>query len=583
MRTVKSIAPLVLAACAGGCNQSYLPQMNAGEYAKVRHELVTTITTEKGDRNFALDRMRLTIAALGDGYPQAAEKPAKELYEILTTAGVNKDRTVLSAVTVENVRIWKGEPFEQAMGYCYTAIQRASSGQWDNARVAAKESLFMLKNFAESEEKKDSLTTLEIAKKAQEADIAAAKARNAGAPNDQAANAETTGAETDSYFDKGYQPIETDFVLGYMLAGITSLANPSGSAEASDNFAKALKYNPGLESVVKTISSKQFNTIFVVDAGNGPVKVRYGMDGVFTKFDPRTPSDMSGLTAELSTGASTVAAPAVDLNGLAVKHFWNNMEDVRVAKSYIGTALLAAGAVTAGTANRNDNGQAIAGFIMMFVGLFMKASAAADIRHCEFLPQRVYVVPVTIAATDTRITFSIPSQPQWTLSLPAIDPPPAGQPFQLRYVRLANPTIAEGSPSTSPAWALPTAQIVYANDEYAGEVPGDTLPYILGGTCVKRPTAQVLKHYQSAGNLLDMSLTDLESMYAEEGIFWDSVEPRALAELHVLDGGKSLLPPQAGTVGYPRLFCSPHGGYTPQGATVKRLQAEYKAKVAAVK
>lgn len=562
-----------------GCNKGHLSAMNRGEYAEVRTELHKTLCKERSDRNYVLDRMRLTIAALGDGYARQAEQPAKEMYELLSTAGVNQDRTVASAVLVENIRIWKGEPFEQATGYTYVAIQRGSVGDWDNARVAAKESLFMLKNFAENEEEAENLTTEQVARRAAKTDVKRQKTSSSNGTSDKSdetADKTNVPATEPDFFDSGYQPIETDFALGYMLAGIASLADPTGSAEAVDNFGKALRYAPALQPAVDQLRSRRFNTVLVIDAGNGPEKVRYGMDGAFAKFAPRDMSAATGLTVQVGRNSTLACVPVVDLNTLSTKHFWNNMEDVRVAKSSIGTAMLIGGA-TMGALSTNRDAQ-IAGLAIALAGLLVKASAGADTRHCEFLPQAVYIVPLTIDTPDSVVTISVPGDRPWSVVLPAIDPPKPGTPFQMRYVRLPHLGTKPGMAAAAElSWLGETAQIRYANDEFAGNVPGDDLPFILGGMCVRLPTLEALQSYQRRGQLKELSLADLQNLYVEEGIITDSSDPRVIGDRHVLEGGKSLVPPQAGTVGYTRLFCSEHPPYRPIGAATRELADRVRA------
>ena len=62
-----------------------------------------------------------------------------------------------------------------------------------------------------------------------------------------------------------------------------------------------------------------------------------------------------------------------------------------------------------------------------------------------------------------------------------------------------------------------------------------------------------------------MTLEDLRSMYFEEGWWWDpAMKPKGRDALHVLEGGRSLLSPQPGTVGYARLFVNEHRSYQPR-------------------
>ncbi|QOI99769.1 MAG: hypothetical protein HRU70_04440 [Phycisphaeraceae bacterium] len=533
----------------GGCASNPAPaEMLRGEFGSARATLAPRLRDDPADRDYALDRLRLVIAALADGLPAPASGPVDELYDLLTRGGVNADRTIAAYVLTDSVQIWKGEPFEQAMAYAYASIQRASLGDWDNAAVAAKESLFLLKNFASTERAYGSgLSTEEVARRAQAAD-----------------------REGDAYFN-GYQPIETNFTLGYMLAGIACLANPTREAEARDNFTRAIQFNPALRPVVDRLVARDFNTVFVVDAGWGPRKVAYGPGDALARFVPRTASEGTGLTLAVN-GATGDATPwAVDVNGLAMDHLWNNMEDVRSAKNALGDALLVGAGVVALSASGKD--REAAGWValgMALGGVLLKTTARADTRYCEFLPQRVYILPATITEPDSVVTLTTP-RPAWNFESPAVDPPPAGRPFQLIYVRVPEP--GPGEPPR--AWGLPgQGRVIVANDGYAGRVPGDDLPYILGGRCVRAPSPETLRRYQEGGNLAGLSLVELENLYREEGLFWDANDPRALAERHVLEGGKSLVTPMPGSAGYVRLFARAHRPYSPASRAVREAVRE---------
>jgi hypothetical protein len=116
----------ILAACAlvtgCGADKKVLTYVCQGEYGQARAHVAGNITTNKGDRNYMLDRMSLCMVTLADGMSEAAAPTMDEIYEILRTQGVNADRTVASVAITEGVRFWKGEPFEQAMAYYYVSL-----------------------------------------------------------------------------------------------------------------------------------------------------------------------------------------------------------------------------------------------------------------------------------------------------------------------------------------------------------------------------------------------------------------------------------------------------------------------------
>jgi tetratricopeptide (TPR) repeat protein len=520
-------------------------RVDRGEYARARGYLYNrnaASSTKLSDKQYLLDRERLLMVTLADGLPEHAESLANRVYEILRIQGLNADKTVPSVVFNDGVRIWKGEPFEQAMAYAYVAIQKGSIGDWGNMRAAAESSLFLLRDFGVNE-RGERLSTLEIAQKAVQ-----------------------KGEEGDAYLDSGYVVGDTDFALGYLLHGIASHAL-GRTEEASDNFGRAVELRPELAAVTDAIASGRADTILIVDAGRGPSKVAYGPDGSLARFEPRTRSDDRTLSVDGDAIGQRTLAQAADLNRMAQDHMWNNLEDVRKAKSTLGTALLVGGIVVASAVD-DDNGTAqIIGLSAAAIGALMKASAGADLRHLESLPQRTYIVPLDLPEEGATVRIRIGDLGQAEMALAGMRPPDSsrGERLQLRYVRI--PTV-----SVPLAW-MTSGEIRYGNDGWAADVPGDDMPYILGGRCVRAPTHEVMARYHARGRLLGMTLADLLELYRLEGIVTDPGDELLKVGVHVLEGGNSLACPQAGTAGYARLFGAEHPPYEPKSKEVRKLGA----------
>jgi hypothetical protein len=608
---------LIALATFAGCGPTAWERVQAdavnGEFGRARKVIATSLEPDKKSRRYMYDRMLLAMLDLADGCPASAAPTVDEIFTILRTQGINADKTVASVVTYEGIKFWKGEPFEQAMMFYYTAVQKAMLDEWDNARAAAANSLFLLKNFGEDEagNRKSSWRL------ATEANAAERKRDSKG-----------------DYLDTSYQAQQTTFVLGHLLKGVANAAlgasDPDRTVEAQEDFdnagqvcerlkqdhdrRKALRdraveeqqakfaalreeargnaallriisrnertwrasLDPGLEQdfdasrvnlVRDRLRSGDYNTVLVVDYGLGPTKVRYGPYEALARFDQLRgwPSDALPLTLSME-GREEETFPAVcDLNEMARDHMWTGMEDVRVAKGHVGTAMVIAGAAVASSGDRDA---AYAGLALALAGLAVQASAKADVRHCEFMPQRVYLAPISIRRPDTTITLRVGDGASCGITLCGLDPPPRGRKVQLRYVRLT-------PVHSGPPWAW-TGKVVYANDEYAGRVDGDDLPYILGGACVRRPSQEVLAHYQSAGHLVGMTVADLESLYHDEGIsLGPDMTPGRNAPLHVLEGGNSLECPLAGSAGFARLFCQPHAPYVPKTRQARELAGKY--------
>jgi hypothetical protein len=549
-----------------GCAPSVVQRVNAGEYGSARAELQRTKNDNKGDRNYILDRMRVNLVTIADGYALSSDPAMDDLFKLLRTHDVNQGSEVKETVLFEGVKIWKGEPFEQAMAFHYVGTHYGMQGDWGNTRASEIGSLFQLKDFGVS--KKGFEGTQELLAKAQKAD----KASNADADH--------------QYLDHGYVARDTDFALGYLMAALANqqLAVTTGDSaranEAEDYFNKTVAVKNNLSDLASDLRRGDYNYVFVVDWGQGPLKYGTGPDNSVADFKPVTPSDDSRLV--VSVDGQQHAYPLVcDLNLMSVDHRWRNLEDVRKAKSYIGDALLIGGAATGAYGAINNNSTAgYVGLGLAVAGLIVKASAAADLRYCEIMPQRVYVVPAKVTSTDSKVQLQIENKPLSTLLITGLAPP-SQKGVSLRYVRLVSATPAQGQPAAAPGWAT-SGRLFYASDGTpdAGAVK---LPYILGGTCCRTPSEEALKEYQHAGFLQGMTLSQLQDLYKAEKIALTPQDQSGSLGSHVLEGGDSLVAPLPGTAGFVRLFGQQHPPYQPKSDQVKALAQQLQQQIHNVK
>lgn len=552
----------VLALLLAGCQQPMktpVALIGSGEYGHARMQLRKKMADNPSDRRYLLDRMRVGVLTLADGYPQSAQTVFEEVYEVLRTQGVNRDRTVQSLVLNEDVKIWKGEPFEQALTLAYYAMVQAELGAWDNARAAADNALFYLKDFG-SDDQGRRLDTEAIARRSLLYERAIAQ----GESSDEAlhqADAEGAG----DYIDYGYVPHPSDFTLGYLLAGIAN-QQLGRLEEASDQFNAAVAANPALVPLADVLRTGSYNTILVVSWGLGPQKEGYGPDNALARFSPRSTSDAAALWVRVDDHEGRRYPQVIDINRMAADHMWNNMADVRQAKSTLGTALLYGGVLAAAMGADHGSETAIyAGVGALAAGAFLKAGAHVDIRYADVFPQRFYLVPLTLGDEPAVIEMQVDGRPASRLILPGLTAP-RGPDAQLRYVRLLNPH--GGAGAAPPAWAA-SGQVVYSTT--AMRTPGPHLPYILGGHDVRPPSEWTMDDYQRGGYLQGFTLADLRELYRLEGIVSTVQEQRGYAGLHVLEGGKSLVAPLPGTVGFTRLFCWPRQAYDPVSDEVRKF------------
>lgn len=568
----------------GGC-QSYrgdadvMSETRAGQFGAARLVAANRATRDPSDRSFMLDRMKIMLLAQADGVPESAESIADRLYDFLRTQGVNRDNTVASFfVGEEGARVWKGEPFEQAMAYHAISVFDATRGDWGNVRACAGNSLFALRDFSRT-------------------------LRSGSRPASQAVNP-TTGQEYDEQTSERlalletaareeqsgggdalsrYTPARSDFEVGYAMHAIAS--RQLGERQDMDESVAALaNMRPEMAALAQVIATGQYNTVLVVDYGLAPRKMGAGPDNTIAVFRPVTASDGSALQVAVNGRTAGTFPVVTDVNRLAQDLKWNNLEDMRRAKSTLGDVLLIGGAAVA--VGAEDDEAKMAGAAAAIAGLLLKATAAADTRHCEILPQRVYIAPVWLEPGLNTVRLEIPGRA--AMVIPDVPAPPDSRVFA-RYVRLGEnmggwassaqvlySNDVSGAARVMPAMGPATVQYDEAGNAVRVAAPSlparaADLPYILGGACVRLPTEETLSAYQRAGFLQGFSLNDLIDLYKEEGIWLENYSQDPGPRRHILEGGNSLYTPEPGSAGFARLFGQSHGRYQARSARVQEL------------
>ncbi|MCA9296674.1 MAG: hypothetical protein KC983_09150 [Phycisphaerales bacterium] len=496
------------------------------------------------DDQTLLNQGRLGLASLADGDLDEAERNLGAAFDLLSTAGLNEDRTVAAVLSHEGARIWKGEPFEQALLYYYTSLIYAMRGDWENMRAASANALFRLTDFG-AERNKEQL------------------ARDA--------------ARTDTDPGDMYTAVDTDFALGLLMQAIgTDLSGLGGADRIFDDVATL---RPNLEATINTLRSRDYDTLLVVEYGKGPTKIAYGPDNALSRFEPQEYGKAS-LSVDVAGSHAVTIAPICAVDDMARDLRWNNFEDVRVAKSVLGDVLIVGGAIVAGSATEyerrpgrgyrsnvnadTDWGQVAAGVGMMLAGALAKSGAQADTRYLEFVPDAMFIAPLNLGQpADVSLRLGSPANVAMTLA--DVAPGSSGDP-RVYYVRLF-----DGN-GEQPAWLTRTNPI-YGND-VTGVRPGD-FPWILGGHDVSTPSREVLDAYHANGFLLDWTLSDLRDAYEAEGILMgagaeDRMDvPRNPSYRHILEGGLGLFTPAAHSAGYKRLMFMNHGTYQPTSELVR--------------
>ncbi len=557
LKAAPLVLPLVTMVVAVGCQQPMKTPAAVvhGDYGAARVELYRSMTANRNDRMYLLDRMRVAVLTMADGYAASAGYVFEEVYEILRTQGINEDKTVESVVLNEDLRFWKGEPFEQALALAFYSMQQASLGSWDNARAAADNALFYLKDFG-TDDRGQRIDTAEIARRS----LIYEQALDRGEDPDRALE-----EKGEDYLDSGYVAVQSNFTLGYLLNGVANrmLDRPE---EANDNFRRVAAIDPSLKELMQSFREGQYNTVLIVAYGLGPEKIGYGPSDSLARFVPRFRSDAAQLSVQVDGLPARRYPQVLDVNVMAADHMWNNLADVRAAKAVLGDVLLGGGAIAAGAgAVGNSDAALIAGASAVAAGLFLKAGAHVDVRYCDVMPQRLYAVPLFVADQRATITLQVDGRPWTQLTLTGLNPARDGL-ARLRYVALVS------AGPTPPPWAT-SGQVFYGNAD-TGPMPGATFPYILGGDDVQLPSDRVLDDYQASGYLTGFTLADLNELYRSERIAYTRQDQGGYAGRHVLEGGGSLVIPLAATAGFARILGQVHPPYEPQSSSVRQAADE---------
>lgn len=359
------------------------------------------------DEDSVLNNARLGMAALAAGDINTSVQSLGTAYKLLESGGVNDESRIFAATVLhEGVRVYKGEPFEQALTYTALATANALRNDWENVRVCARAATRRLADF----------------------------------------EAADPGAK-DRFRREGVKLVESTYALGYLLEGIANTV----LGEHDEALDRAVALNGSLRPVVDAVKAKRFNAILIIDWGRGPRKESYGDDNARTRWVARdAPAGDMRLTI---SGAPTVSLrAAADVNAMSADYRWNNLEDARTFKSGLGTVLVVGGATTAVASE--DKGAQIAGLAAAGAGLLMKLLSSADTRHNELIPSEVFVASLELPAQGADVNVSFASNRSAPISIPLARPGTPTAPSVL-YVRSLTAHGVPAWPVTS--WGRPRA------------------------------------------------------------------------------------------------------------------------------
>ncbi len=341
----------------------------AGEFGQAATLLQPLAQKTNGD--FVLNNLRLGSALFAAGNLNEAQRAFLQAYEVINSLGVNNGGRTLGAILVsEDVKIWKGEPFERAMANFDLGLTYYIQRDYANARGAFENALFKLQDYDES-------------------------GKEAG--------------EQESHF----APARLMLGRAWQRLGRDDLAR--------QQFELVAQNHPHLRELADPARNAEANVLLVIAYGQGPRKIRES-DGDIVGFGP-TPRQAGAIPRPRVTvdgraaGIAAEATPPVDLLALAQDRKWQSIDTIRTIKSAIGSGLIFAGVYQA--TRRNAQPEDAAAF--MLAGILLKATSQADIRQWEMLPRTVFLLPLKLSPGEHEVglAFGGLGQRQTRLVVPA--------------------------------------------------------------------------------------------------------------------------------------------------------------------
>lgn len=524
------------------------------DYPRAR-DVVREAATDRESPEIVLSNMRLGMAALADGDLDEAERALLRAYEYLTSGGVNEeDRTVASELLFEGVRVWKGEPYEQAMSFYTIGVLYMMRGDYENARAASANALFALRDFGNSEDG-DAKSMRELADEANEADP----------------------KKKGGYYEKAYKPVESDFALGYLMVA-TNAVLMGTPADADPMFDRVVELRPELAPLVRTLRTGQYDTLLVVDGGKGPTKHAGGGDDAEISFIPdgrKKPVSTLSLAVSGRRVPTDGSQPVVDLWTLSQRPRWWSLESMRTTRRLLGNALLIGGLGAAAIGSNADSDEAVlAGLGAAAAGLALKASSRADTRHLEYLPRTVNLVPLNLGAGRHDVNVSLGGGAGGSVA--TWHDLEAGLPGNPRvyYLRMHSAG-GQGMPrwSDKPLYTVRADRIR----------PGDR-PWVFGGDDLTPPSRESLAAYQRSGYFNGMTIGQFTDLYRGEGfVFRRGPQGQGDSEKgvdrdnyrHITAAGIAVYEPRPGTHEYERITRTWHGSYRPRSQPVRDIMNRF--------
>ena len=300
---------------------------------------------EQYDKNYVLHQLNIGSAALTAGDYYDAQRALLAAGDVMSSTDSDKTRGVLSLISAESIKVFKGEPFEKAMAFFYIGIFFYNQADYENAGAAFRKALLMDKQAAEGYREDLHLVYYLLAK---------------------------------TYWQLG-QKDNARLALNKANDRLPDSSYPRNPYYTQENLERA-------------------NATFIVELGAAPVKFRHGPGASLDDFRRANYPEHQVL---IGTGdRQWSAVKALDLLYEAKHRGSSGKDAVQATKGVTREAAVATAIIASGRKNKTANAVALGAGVFALLN-----QSQADIRQWDLLPGELHVFSGRLPAGVTTVSL----------------------------------------------------------------------------------------------------------------------------------------------------------------------------------
>jgi len=342
-------ASLFAMAATAGCSGHFGAQaafrcpgvklVERGQYAQA----VEYFRTQKDPRsvNRVLICLRLAVAAMAAGDTETAKSELRDATRIIDAFHTNTNMQEWVALFGdETVKVFKGEPYERALAHWYLGLIYYAEGDYDNAGACLRNALFKLKVY---DEKND-------------------------------AQAEDSA--------------ESDFGIGwYLLARCRQRMNDAENTTRCFRYAREAT-GPRYRWTTDEALNAEANVLLIIETGKGPFKLPCGPNSVGAELNPIFAASSLIPTAWVDGQKARDPGQLVNLNQIAARKKWWNLDTIRYVKGFLSSGAAVAALRDCGT---------LEGAYAEGLATLLSLGLKPDLRYWGLMPEGIFVLPLKLA------------------------------------------------------------------------------------------------------------------------------------------------------------------------------------------